>query len=272
MSEKLRADVLLCRRNICDSRQKAQALIIAGLVYVDEVKINKASEMLDFNANLNVREKEHSYVSRGALKLEKALTVFGADIRDKVCLDIGAATGGFSDVLLQSGAGFVYAVDVGYGQFDWSLRNHPKIKLYERTNARYLDAGLFDRMPEVMVMDVSFISIQLILPRIIALLGEHARFYVLIKPQFEAGKGKVGKNGVVKDPQVHIEIIQGICDFLQKLNWCLHQLDYSPIKGPKGNIEYICEILHQDQKNNNIDEEAIRTVVERAHASLKTAQ
>lgn len=268
MDEKQRADVLLHKRGFCESRQKAQALIMAGSVYVDEVKIIKASEMLEENANIILREKEHNFVSRGALKLEKAIHKFNASVKNKVCIDIGAATGGFTDVLLQNGAEYVYAVDVGYGQFDWGLRSNPKVKLYERTNARFLEAALFNPIPEIMVMDVSFISIKLILPRIIELLGKNSIFYVLIKPQFEVGKGKVGKNGVVKNKTDHFEVIVSIQDFLSTYGWGITQLDYSPIKGPKGNIEYICEMRFFEKISDLIETKQIMDIVDLAHSKL----
>lgn len=268
MADKVRADVLLCQKELCESRQKAQALIMSGKVFVDEEKVEKASLLLPFDANILIREKEHSYVSRGALKLEKALLAFNVDVSDKVCLDIGAATGGFTDVLLQKGARQVYAVDVGYGQFDWKLRQDSRVKLFERYNARYLERSLFEELPKIMVMDVSFISIKLIIPRVIEILGEDSRFYVLIKPQFEVGKSKVGKNGVVKNPDDHIQVIVGISEFLNQLGWCMKKLDYSPIKGPKGNIEYICEIVYQSEDSLALGMSEIIQVVNAAHSFL----
>lgn len=198
MSTKQRVDVALVARGLCESREKAQACIMAGQVYIDEKKVLKPSENVKEEDNLIVRGPAHPWASRGGLKLEKAIASFHADLTDKVCMDIGCATGGFTDVLLKNGARHVYAIDVGYGQFDWKLRNDPRVTLMERTNARYLTADMVPLHPTVTVMDVSFISIKLILPVAAALMGENGAFYTLIKPQFEVGKDRVGKKGVVR--------------------------------------------------------------------------
>ncbi len=267
MKNKNRIDIWLVENAYCNSRQKAQALIMSGLVYRDEVKILKASEIVAENDNIIVREKEHNYVSRGALKLEKALNIFHANVADKVCMDIGAATGGFTDVLLKNNAKHVYAIDVGYGQFAWELRTDSRVTLMERVNARFLTADMFVELPQIAVMDVSFISIKLIIPKAFEIMGDQGLFYVLIKPQFEAGRENIGKNGVVKDASIHEKVIFDIIQFLNKQNLCISQLDYSPIKGPKGNIEYICEI----GKNTNlkaIDINLVKQVVHAAHQEL----
>lgn len=262
---KNRVDVELVRRGLCASRQKAQALVMAGEVYIDEVKVLKSSEQVNETDNLIVRHKNKEFVGRGAYKLDKALKVFDADVKNKACLDIGAATGGFTDVLLKNGAKKVYAVDVGYGQFDWELRNDSRVVLYERTNARYLNSEMFDEIPEIAVMDVSFISVKLIIPDLIKVMTDNPTLYILIKPQFEAGKENVGKNGVVKDPKIHIEVIQSIYDFLMQINLTITKLDFSPIKGPKGNIEYICEIKNE---TNSINDLEIESVVYKSHKEL----
>lgn len=239
MSEKQRADVALVERGLCESRTKAQVSIMAGEVYVGTRRIDKASELIKPEDELEIRGKSNPYASRGGLKLEKAITSFQADLRGKVCMDIGAATGGFTDVCLQNGAAHVYAIDVGYGQFSWKLRNDPRVTLYERTNARLLTPDMLPLHPTVTVMDVSFISIRLILPVAAQLMGEEGVFYTLIKPQFEAGRDRIGKKGVIHDPKVHEDVLREIVEFAPSIGWQVQQLDYSPIKGPEGNIEFL---------------------------------
>ena len=268
MSDKQRADTALVARGLCESREKAQAAIMAGTVYAGERKIAKPSEPVSPEDALTVRAPAHPYVGRGGLKLEKAVKSFGADLRGKVCMDIGCATGGFTDVCLRGGAAHVYAVDVGYGQFDYQLRQDPRVTLMERTNARGLTPEMVPLHPTVTVMDVSFISIRLILPVCAAIMGEEGVFYTLIKPQFEAGRGKVGKNGVVRDPRVHEEVLQGIVDFAPAMGWQVTALDYSPITGPKGNIEFLAEIRPAEEGRPSPDAAAIRELVAAAHRSL----
>ena len=236
MSEKQRADVALVERGLCESRTKAQVSIMAGEVYVGTRRIDKASELIKPEDELEIRGKSNPYASRGGLKLEKAITSFQADLRGKVCMDIGAATGGFTDVCLQNGAAHVYAIDVGYGQFSWKLRNDPRVTLYERTNARLLTPDMLPLHPTVTVMDVSFISIRLILPVAAQLMGEEGVFYTLIKPQFEAGRDRIGKKGVIHDPKVHEDVLREIVEFAPSIGWQVQQLDYSPIKGRRGTL------------------------------------
>ena len=236
MSEKQRADVALVERGLCESRTKAQVSIMAGEVYVGTRRIDKASELIKPEDELEIRGKSNPYASRGGLKLEKAITSFQADLRGKVCMDIGAATGGFTDVCLQNGAAHVYAIDVGYGQFSWKLRNDPRVTLYERTNARLLTLDMLPLHPTVTVMDVSFISIRLILPVAAQLMGEEGVFYTLIKPQFEAGRDRIGKKGVIHDPKVHEDVLREIVEFAPSIGWQVQQLDYSPIKGRRGTL------------------------------------
>lgn len=270
MTDKTRADQALVRRGLCESREKAQAAIMAGSVYVGERKILKASESVRDEEELIVRAPAHDYVSRGALKLLKAIEVFHADLRDKVIMDIGASTGGFTEVCLRNGAKRVYSIDVGYGQLDWKLRIDPRVTVMERTNARYLKPGDFDERPAVAVMDVSFISIKLILPAAIEIIGEDGVFYTLIKPQFEAGKDKVGKKGVVRDPDTHLEVLNGIVEFTESIGWHVRQIDFSPITGPEGNIEFIAEIIRRNENcAARIDEDTIRKIVMLAHDVLK---
>jgi 23S rRNA (cytidine1920-2'-O)/16S rRNA (cytidine1409-2'-O)-methyltransferase len=268
MADKLRADLALVRLGLAPSREKAQAMIMAGQVYLKEQKILKASEKVEEGAELTVRGHSHPFVGRGALKLDKALRVFGADVTDTVCMDIGAATGGFTDVLLQNGAKHVYAIDVGYGQLDWKIRNDERVTVMERTNARYLTHEEIPCVPDVTVMDVSFISVKLILPTAAELMDRKGRFYILIKPQFEAGREHVGKKGVVRDPAVHRQVVESIAQFVPEIGYRMAQLDFSPITGPEGNIEYITELLPACDGAESVSAQTIAQVVEAAHQTL----
>ena len=265
----MRADVALVSRGLCESREKAQASIMAGLVYVGERKILKASESVKPEDELTLRGHAHPFASRGGLKLEKAIRSFGADLTGKVCMDIGAATGGFTDVCLQSGARHVYAIDVGYGQFDWKLRNDPRVTVMERTNARYLTQEQVPLHPTVTVMDVSFISIRLILPVAAGIMGDEGVFYTLIKPQFEAGRDRVGKKGVVRDLKVHEDVLREIVDFVPTFGWQVQALDYSPITGPEGNIEFLAKITKKRSDAEPCSPDVIRELVSRAHDEMK---
>ena len=264
---KQRADVWLTARGLAESREKAQALIMAGQVYVGERKVLKSSEQIGEDEPLHVRGDSNAFASRGGHKLEKAITAFGADVTRAIAMDIGAATGGFTDVLLRHGAAHVYAIDVGYGQLDWRLRNDPRVTVMERTNARTLTAEQFPQRPNLAVMDVSFISIKLILPAAAAILGEQGRFLTLIKPQFEAGRGQVGKHGVVREKAIHERVIQEICLFAPTFGWHVQDLTFSPIKGPAGNIEFLADI--QPGAGETIPDERIRALVDQAHTELK---
>ncbi len=268
MSGRDRADIALVQRGLFPSREKAQAAIMAGQVYAGERKIEKASEGIDPGQELTVRRPEIEYVSRGALKLEKAIRVFQADFRDKVVLDIGASTGGFTDVSLRHGARRVYSVDVGYGQLAWKLRNDERVTVMERTNARYLKLSDFTEKPDITVMDVSFISIRMILPAAAEIMGPGGCFYTLIKPQFEAGRGKVGKKGVVRDPKVHEEVLNGIVSFTESFGWRTAGLDFSPITGPEGNMEFLAEIRLREDETPMIRPEEIHSLVTEAHLRL----
>lgn len=268
MPEKLRADLALVRQGLAPSREKAQALIMAGQVYLKEVKVLKASEKVGEDAELIVRGHVHPFVGRGALKLDKALKAFSVDVRGQVAMDIGAATGGFTDVLLQNGARHVYAIDVGYGQLDWKIRSDERVTVMERTNARYLTHQDIPCVPDLTVMDVSFISVKLILPVAAELMDHRGRFCILIKPQFEAGRELVGKKGVVRDPAVHCQVIESIAAFLPSMGYAMAQLDFSPITGPEGNIEYLTELLPEARCAGIVDLGRIHEVVEQAHRVL----
>ena len=268
MSEKIRADTALVLRGLAPSREKAQAAIMAGQVYIGERKVLKASEPVQAEDELILRTPAMPYVSRGALKLEKAVAVFQADFSGRVIMDIGASTGGFTDVCLRKGARRVYAIDVGYGQLDWKLRNDERVTVMERTNARYLTPEQFDERPEITVMDVSFISIRLVLPAAAAIMGDGGIFYTLIKPQFEAGRGKVGKKGVVRDPAVHEEVLNGMVTFAEIMGWHIRGLDFSPITGPEGNIEFLAEIRKGVPGETVISPGEVAELVRRAHQTV----
>jgi len=263
---KQRADVALVSRGLADSREKAQAYILAGRAYVGERKITKASETVLPEDDLILRGEDAGWASRGAHKLEKALQHFHAAVHGLVAMDIGAASGGFTDVLLRAGARHVYAIDVGYGQLDWRLRQDARVTVMERTNARALTPEMFPEQPELTVMDVSFISIKLIIPAAIAVMGEGGRFLTLIKPQFEAGRGQVGKHGVVREAATHEAVLKDIRDFVLGLGWQVQGFTWSPIKGPKGNIEFLADI--SQGTDSAITDDAIHEIVLEAHREL----
>ena len=272
MSDKKRVDVALVERGLAQSREKAQALVMSGVVYIGENKVDKASAQVTPEDELIVRQTGTGYVSRGALKLEKGLVVFGVEAKDRVAMDLGASTGGFTDVLLQNGAAHVYAIDVGYGQLDWKLRNDPRVTVMERTNARYLTADDLPLRPTLGVMDVSFISITKILPAAAAIMGENGEFISLIKPQFEAGRDRVGKKGVVRDAQVHLDVVKEILHFINAdMGWTAQNLSFSPIKGPEGNIEFLVHILPKERATHSVTEQEAAEVVRQAHESLGNA-
>ena len=270
MSAKKRVDVALVERGFAPSREKAQALVMSGIVYIGENKVTKASLTVEEGDELIVRQSGTGYVSRGALKLEKGLKVFGVDPTGVVAMDLGASTGGFTDVLLQNGAAHVYAIDVGYGQLDWKLRNDPRVTVKERTNARYLTAEDVPLGPTLGVMDVSFISITKILPAAAKIMGEKGAFISLVKPQFEAGRERVGKKGVVRDAQVHRDVIREILAFIEtEMGWAAQALSFSPITGPEGNIEFLVHILPASRATHHVTSEEVDQVVAAAHESLR---
>ena len=264
---KERADVRLVKDGLSPSREKAQAMIMAGEVYVGERRVNKSSELLQKEDALTVRSEKHSFASRGGHKLEKAVQYFNADVKGRIAMDIGAAAGGFTDVLLRHGCGHVYAIDVGYGQFDWQLRNDSRVTLMERTNARNLTEDMFPLRPNLTVMDVSFISIKLIIPTADRIMGEEGRFLTLVKPQFECGRALVGKNGVVLDKNVHIRVLEEIYAFCESLSLHVNGMTFSPIKGPAGNIEFLADISRLPHADFSAD--AIPALVQEAHTELK---
>lgn len=263
---KKRIDILLAEKGLCKSREKAKTQIIAGNVYAAGRQIRTASELFDESVEIVVRQDECPFVSRGGTKLQRAFLEFELNVEEKVCLDIGASTGGFTDCMLQNGAAFVYAVDVGYGQFDWKLRNDTRVELHERTNARYLQP--FEKEIDFVSVDVSFISLALIFPAIKNCgIKSNADVVTLIKPQFEAGKDKVGKKGVIKDSKVHIDVIFAVQKAAEQYGLYMKGLTYSPIKGPNGNIEYLAWFTMQE--TGRIDGEQIEQIVLQSHEILK---
>jgi 23S rRNA (cytidine1920-2'-O)/16S rRNA (cytidine1409-2'-O)-methyltransferase len=238
---KTRLDVLLFQRNLVESRERANAVIMSGGVYVEGSKALKPGIQVSPDAHIEIRESL-KYVSRGGLKLEKALNFFEINPEGLVCVDCGASTGGFTDCLLQNGAKLVYAIDVGYGQLAWSIRSDSRVVTMERTNIRNVTAEMFEFKPQLAVVDVSFISLKLILPVLKEILSNDGQAVCLIKPQFEAGREKVGKNGVVRDVETKINVLNDFIQNAEKVGFRVKGLTYSPIKGPKGNIEFLCSL------------------------------
>lgn len=266
---KLRADVLICEKGLAASRERAQALIAAALVYADGICIKKPAQKLDADAQLEVRGQWCPYVSRGGFKLEKALKSFGIDPKGMVCIDIGASTGGFTDVLLQGGAELVYAVDVGTDQLDPSLASNPRVVKMEQMNARALTREQFSPSPTLGVMDVSFISIRKILPALRNVLGENGHLISLIKPQFEAGKENLGKKGVITNAAVHEKVLRDVAAFAPECGWRVRAYDFSPISGTQGNLEFLADFIPDDGTQPLPDPREIRELVKRAHESIK---
>ena len=267
MSEKKRLDVLLTERGLQESRQRAQAVIMSGEVFVNGQRVDKPGTAVAEDARIEVRGGTLAYVSRGGLKLEKAMEQFSISLENKVCMDIGASTGGFTDCMLQNGASKVYSVDVGYGQLAWQLRTDPRVVNLERTNARYLTREQIPEEIDFFSVDVSFISLKIILPAVRPLLKDGGKAVCLIKPQFEAGREKVGKKGVVRDKAVHEEVVQMICDFAVENGYSVQGLTFSPVKGPEGNIEYLAFLQKSDAPVNTA-ESTPNEFVEASHAAL----
>ena len=263
---KKRLDVLLVEQGLADSRQKAQAVIMAGQVYAGERRLDKAGQMLDEGVALEVRGQAMPYVSRGGWKLEKAMRVFPITLKDKIAADIGASTGGFTDCMLKNGAARVYAVDVGYGQLAWAIRNDPRVVCLERTNARYLTGEQIPEPLDFVSIDVSFISLGLILPALRPLLRDGGETVSLVKPQFEAGRETVGKKGVVRDPAVHLEVLEQFLRQAEESGFSVKGLDFSPIRGPEGNIEYLGYLCAGAGGNRSYD---LKELVRLSHETLK---
>ena len=262
---KKRLDVLLVEKGLAPSREKAKAYIMEGKVFVENQREDKPGTNFDENSLIELHGKKLAYVSRGGLKLEKALKTFPVDLSEAVCMDIGASTGGFTDCMLQNGASKVFSVGGGYGQFGWSLRQDPRVVLMEKTNVRYLKPEDIGESLDFASCDVSFISLSKILPAVFPILKENGSMICLIKPQFEAGRDNVGKRGVVRNPKVHREVIAEVFEFTEALGFTVKGLTFSPIKGPNGNIEYLMYIVKNAGESEQID---IAAVVAEAHEAL----
>ena len=268
--KKERLDVLLVKKGLASSREKAKAIIMSGIVFVDGQREDKAGSTFDEKQEIIVKGKTLKYVSRGGLKLEKAMKNFDIVLKDKVCMDVGASTGGFTDCMLQNGAVKVYSVDVGHGQLDWKLRNDERVVCMERTNMRYMTEDDIDEKASFVSIDVSFISLTKILPAVYRILNTGGEVVALIKPQFEAGREKVGKKGVVRDPAVHLEVIEKVIAYASTIAMEPCHLSFSPIKGPEGNIEYLLHLKKKPegeviQSSLEVIPEA---VVQEAHSQL----
>lgn len=270
---KIRIDKLLVMQGYFESREQAKRALMAGEILIDDIVIDKAGMNVDIDSNIRVKSHKSKYVSRGGYKLEKAITQFQISLDGLCCMDIGASTGGFTDCMLQNGAKCVYSIDVGYGQLDYKIRGDERVYVFERTNARELDNLNFEHEISFCSIDVSFISLRLILPPVINKLTENAQLVCLIKPQFEAGREKVGKGGVVREEKVHREVIENIITFAQSVRLKLLHLDFSPITGPNGNIEFLAHFVKTSSFETLSIEEmqiSVRKTVEEAHALLKS--
>lgn len=267
---KERLDLLLVNRGLAPSREKAKTMIMEGNVFVENEREDKAGSMFDTEAKIEIKGNTLKYVSRGGLKLEKAMTHFDIELNDKVCMDIGASTGGFTDCMLQNGAKKVYSVDVGYGQFAWKLRQDPRVVCMEKTNIRYVTPQDIDDVLDFASVDVSFISLTKALGPARELLADGGEMVCLIKPQFEAGREKVGKKGVVRDKSVHEEVIDKVVSFALSIGFSVLHLEYSPIKGPEGNIEYLVHLKKEAEAEQAGVEESVdvQKVVDAAHGEL----
>ena len=265
--KKQRLDQLVYELGFTESRERARTTIMSGLVFVNGSRVDKPGTAVSPDAKIEVRGEALPFVSRGGFKLDKALKVFPVDPAGKICLDCGASTGGFTDVLLQHGAAKVYAVDVGYGQLAWKLRTDERVVNLERTNLRYVTREQIPDPIDLAVMDVSFISVRLIIPALLPLLKPEADLICLIKPQFEAGREDVGKKGVVRDSEVHVRVVSEILAFAENEGLSVLGLDYSPIRGPEGNIEYICHLKNCAGLSRTMD---IRSVVSASHSELES--
>ena len=266
---KERLDVLLVSQGLAASREKAKAILMSGNVLVNGQREDKAGTMIDVKAEITVKGGQLKYVSRGGLKLEKAMSHFDLTLEGRVCMDVGASTGGFTDCMLQNGAVKVYSVDVGHGQLDWKLRNDPRVVCMEKTNIRYVTPEQIEEPAAFVSIDVSFISLTKVLPPVRELMTEDGEIVCLIKPQFEAGRENVGKKGVVRDPKVHEEVIEKVIDFAATVGLESRELEFSPIKGPEGNIEYLLHLLKRpDAASVEPFAGNVQEIVAQAHGTL----
>lgn len=265
MKNKERLDVLLVQKGFFESRERAKSSIMAGLVFVDNQKVDKAGTNVLIDSEITVKNDSCPYVSRGGLKLEKALKAFSESPLELICLDIGASTGGFTDCMLKNGAQKVYAVDVGYGQLDWKLRNDDRVINREKINIRYVVKEDFSDIIEFITIDVSFISLELVLPVAQSIVKDNGTIICLVKPQFEAGREQVGKNGIVRDKRVHLDVLNKVVSFAKSIGLCAKGLTFSPMTGAKGNIEYLLYLKKVEEDSTEID---IAEVIDEAHEKL----
>ncbi|MGV8145046.1 MAG: TlyA family RNA methyltransferase [Alkaliphilus sp.] len=265
MTQKIRIDQFLVQEGYFDSRERAKRAIMAGLVFVDRQIVDKAGTLINTESEIDVKPSQSTYVSRGGTKLAKAIEIFAINLEKKVCLDIGSSTGGFTDCMLQNNAQKVFSIDVGYGQLAWKLRKNTRVVSMERTNIRYVTTSQIGELADFASIDVSFISLKLVLPVVQILLHENAEIVALIKPQFEVGKGKVGKKGVVKDFKIHEEVILKIIEFAEENCMGILNLTYSPLKGPKGNIEYLLHIKNKSENTELFNKKRIVETVTKSH-------
>ncbi|MCQ2500079.1 MAG: TlyA family RNA methyltransferase [Lachnospiraceae bacterium] len=274
---KERLDILVTQQGLAPSREKAKALIMAGEVLVDGQREDKPGTTFPDTVKITIKGNPIPFVSRGGLKLDKAVKHFALDLKGKTCMDVGSSTGGFTDCMLQNGAVKVYSVDVGHGQLDWKLRNDPRVVCMERTNIRYVVPEDIQEAPEFVSIDVSFISLTKVLPPVKNLMADTAEMVCLIKPQFEAGREKVGKKGVVRDPKVHLEVIEMVMEFAASLGFLLLHLEFSPIKGPEGNIEYLLHLKKSpeaEKQSVSLEDwkKTAEAIVKEAHGSLNAKE
>ncbi|MGN9164134.1 TlyA family RNA methyltransferase [Tissierellaceae bacterium HCP3S3_D8] len=266
MSKK-RADILLYEKGLVDSREKGKRVIMEGLVFVGTMRIDKPGDKIDEDADIYIKDNPLIYVGRGGLKLEKAIEEFQIDLKDSITMDIGASTGGFTDCMLKNGASKVYAVDVGYGQLDWSLRSDSRVIVMERTNIRNVEQNDIEDRLDFISIDVSFISLNLVLPVAKSLLKENGEIVALIKPQFEAGRDKVGKKGIVRDREIHVEVLQDIMNISEDLGLGVNSMSFSPVTGAKGNIEFLIHLVNNAE--SRYAHNMIGALVDEAHSTLK---
>lgn len=265
---KERIDILLVQKGFFASREKAKSALMAGLIYVNNQLCDKAGTAVDVDSEIYVKNDYCPYVGRGGMKLEKALSCFSLDLTDAVCIDIGASTGGFTDCMLQKGAKKVYSIDVGYGQLDYKLRIDPRVINMEKLNVRYLDPDTIPELADLITIDVSFISLNLVFPVAVRNLKENGKIICLIKPQFEAGREQVGKKGIVRDPLVHFQVLKKVAEYGYQVGIAPEMLTYSPITGAKGNIEYLMLTRRISKDTNELSDENYMKVIKEAHNKL----
>ncbi|MBW4828805.1 MAG: TlyA family RNA methyltransferase [Clostridiaceae bacterium] len=266
--KKERIDILLVEKNLVKSRERAKRIVMEGIVFVDGQRIDKPGEKVAIDKEILIKGNPIPYVSRGGLKLEKAIGSFNIDLKDKIAIDVGASTGGFTDCMLKNGAKKVYAIDVGYGQIDWKLRQDDRVVVKERTNIRYVTKDDMGELADFASIDVSFISLKLVLPVVKELINSDGKIICLVKPQFEAGKEKVGKKGIIRDSKIHEEVLNSIYEFCEEISLQVKDATYSPVKGTTGNIEYLFYLTKGLDKTDNEIKEKLKGIVEKSHIML----